>query len=294
MALDVGRIFSRSLDVYQRNLKIAVPFFLEYVLDTAALTLAVFLAVLAMGASILSMGVDDPRLAVYRFLTAGTLSLKLLVFLAFLGLVLFAFFLVLRASARAATIGLARGGIEGRAAFAGGMEAARRHGLSVLAFLIVQAFMASGAILLAFLPAVLAGVVGAGSFAVTALAIFGTAAGFLAVLAVFFFTLFAPQIIVLHGRGAVSAIRESAEFVYSHLWDVVLYGLLAFGLSVVVFLILPNVFMPVIAFSDSAFLKASLEILQGLLSLLGTILLNAYLETVKTALVMEAALRKTL
>lgn len=287
--MDMGRIFSQSFHVYMRNLKIGAPFFVEYLLDMVAVVLFAFSVVLALSATLLSYRTMEPEAALYQLLTGGIPDFRFLGALVFLSLLMVTFFLVIKGAARAATIAMACQAIGGQGAdFARGIEGARKHGLAILGFLILLALLMGAALFLPLFPVIIIGFAGAtGETTGAFLTIFGILGSAVLALGVYLFTLFVPQEIVVRKTGVLSGIRESVEFVYSHLVDVIEYGMAALAISLVVLFVVPNLFLPITLFSDSLFLNTALEILQALLSILATILLNGYLETVKTAMVME-------
>jgi hypothetical protein len=286
----MGHVFSHSFRIYRNNLKIAAPFFAEYILDIGAVLLFVFIVALALGASLLAYRDMEPQMVLYHLLTGGMPDFKFLGVLIFSALLMFLFFILIKGAARAATIGMAYQGIDGWGTDYGrGFVTARRHALAILGFLFVQAVLIATAAFLPFIPVVIGMALSGNSSGVLGafLVLFGILGAVVLAVGVFFFTLFAPQQIVVKRTGVLPGIRKSAEFVYSHPTDVIKYSVGALAISTVALLIVPNIFLPIIHFSKNVFLNTALEILQSLLSIIATIFVNAYLETVKTAMVVE-------
>jgi hypothetical protein len=275
--MDVGRILSDSLSLYKKNLKFILPHLVEYLLDIAMLLAFLAVVIVAIGVSIGSIAAGNLGSLLYE-----PSPFYILTFLIFGIVIMVLISIFFNACARGAIIGMAKEGYsQDRATLETGWESAKGFGPEIFVYLMFLILALGLLVSLGLLPMLF------GHLMMALLLIFFFGFGFLIL---YLLTLFAPQEIVIEGKGVIKGIIGSIWFVRANIVGVLIYVAVAIGITMFTGFLSFIFSLPALFFAKYggvAYIFA--RVIQNLITGIIGLIVAPYLEIVKTLMVMEGS-----
>lgn len=285
---EIEKAFKKSYSVCKEHPAVFLPYILRGILNF-------FIVILLAFSILLTLGIDISSLSSFNLENERELSL----FLAYLkpaftpGAVFFILFgiivavllvLIISSAAEGATINYAKQIIKSESKLSL-FEGAKKYAFSLFGYtLFISLLNATIAIVFLLFIVLFSFLIPA---AAVLLSFFMVFLLIIVLIILNIGAIFSPQFIVGEDKGIVSGFRESVGFVFSNIFSVFLYivvaifAIVAFAVSAGVLSFLSEVF------NFLPFLKAFASFIVQIFSFLAGAALSAYFETAKTALVLE-------
>ncbi len=281
--MELGRMFSRSLNDLVKNPVLILPPVIEVVLDVVMLLVVLTIASFLMMDSIKYL-LNQDYFGVIQSVSFYKIGFIILLVMFFMFAVYF-----LSSLARAAVIGMSKEVVEkGSTSIKTGFETALRYGTDIFLFLVLLGLFSIALFIISFIPIILGVLLEANE---TFIVVGYLSALFLMIsifLIAYVFVFLTPQHIVLKNGGVLKGVNQSISFVRGNLVYVIIYGIMAIGISIVISLVPMLIFLPADFLTRQvAFLNLGINILYNIISMIIGILIATYLEIVKTRMVYE-------
>jgi hypothetical protein len=281
--MELGRMFSRSLNDLVKNPVLILPRVVEVVLDIIILLVVLIIASFLMMDSIKYL-LNQDYFGVIQSVSFYKIGFIILLVMFFIFAVYF-----LSSLARAAIIGMSKEVVEkGSTSIKTGFETALRYGTDIFLFLVLLGLFSIALFIISLIPIILGVLLEASD---TFIVVGYLSALFLMIsifLIAYVFVFLTPQHIVLKDAGVLKGVNQSISFVRGNLVYVIIYGIMAIGISIVISLVPMLIFLPVDFLTRQVtFLNLGINILYNIISVIISLLIATYLEIVKTRMVYE-------
>lgn len=285
--MDLAEIFRKSLNLYKRNPSVILPHFIEYCLDAMLLVFFAIIVIILLGLSMFS-GWDFSQDFDVFMRNIAMPSLSTIAFLIFGFFIVILAILLFSSLARAAVVEMARDGIEkNKTSLGTGWAGVKKFGLRIFYYQILISVISIIFFIIALIPLGLGLAKGGDSPAFLAVAIFFIIIIFIFFLIIYAALLFTPQQIVLRDSKLIEGLKESYWYVRGNILNVIIYGVVAVGVSILGILLSTVLFLPIETLSGSSLARVSASIFQNLASVVIGLLIAPYFEIVKTYMVSE-------
>jgi|GEM_PF-5732737 len=281
---EIEKAFKKSYAVCSGHPSIFLPYILGNILSLFLVIFLFFSIILTLGidlSSIDSLTEAELYLLLKNALTPGTIFFILFGVLA--AIIVGA---VINAAARGATVYYARQIIKNAEEQPKLFEGAKKYALSLFGFSVFMFFINAAAVSVFLVLVVLSSA--AGGFVSAALAILLIFLLAVSLVVVNAGAIFSPQFIAGEDKGIISGLKESFGFVFSNLFSVFVYVIVSIFV-IAAFAISTGIvsFIAEQVFKFIPFLKEFSAFLINILAFVAGAAISAYLETVKTAFVLE-------
>ncbi len=287
--MGIVKSFKDSFHLFKDNPLFILPHLIEYILDIAILAVFGIFAMILIGVGIFRVILSsnqDPETLLSHLGASGFLIVFILIFSFF---ILILVTTLLRASSRAAIIGIAEEGLASKkTSLNTGWLNVKKHSLKVVGFIILLWIIIIPLIFLAFIPVILISLFIGNKFLMLASVFLSMLLTFLFLAVVYTLIMFTPQFIVLDSEGILDGVKRSYGFVKNNVLSVLGYIIIAIVISVFVYIATSILFFPLhLIARNVVLLRISAKIFENLFSILIGLILVPYLEIVKTHMVVE-------
>ncbi len=294
--MGIVKSFKDSFHLFKDNPTFILPHLMEYILDIAILAAFGVFAMILIGVGIFRVILSfnqDPETILSHLGASGFLIVLILIFSFF---ILISITTLLRASSRAAIIGMAEEGLASKKTSLNmGWLNVKKHSLKVFGFIILLWIIIIPLIFLGFIPPILISLLIGNEFLMLASMFLSMLLMFLFLAVVYTMIMFTPQFIVLDSEGILDSVKRSYGFVKNNVLLVLGYIIIAIVISVFVYIATSILFFPLhLIARNVALLRISAKIFENIFSILIGLILAPYLEIVKTHMVVEWKNNETL